>query len=139
MSCIANAIISHRDAGKAFASDLSDCVSSGCVHPGQRAVQHADGHRRGQQMNTLNHRPLGPAERLRQGFEAHLSTERKRQLYIVSPASLGECICRETVPRVLSVTVVNVLRHGVVIKQILKLPLEVGTESVHQPWTCMNT
>lgn len=71
--------LTHRDTGGAFASNLNDCVSSRAVHPWERAVQHADGRRRWQQVHTLNHRPFGPAERLRHGFETHLTAERNRE------------------------------------------------------------
>lgn len=71
--------LTHRDTGGAFASDLNDCVSSRAVHTWERAVQHADRRRRRQQVHALNHRPFGPAERLRHGFETHLTAERKRE------------------------------------------------------------
>lgn len=41
------------------------------------------------------------------------------------------------IPWCLCVTVVDVLGHGVVIKQIFKLPFEIRTESVHQARTWM--
>lgn len=43
--------------------------------------------------------------------------------------------CLFGVPRWLCVTVVNILRHCVVVKQIIKSPLEIRTESVHQTGT----
>lgn len=41
-------------------------------------------------------------------------------------------------PRVLCITVVDVLSHCVVIKQIFKFTPEVRTESVHQARTCID-
>lgn len=42
------------------------------------------------------------------------------------------------VPRGLSITVVDVLGHGIIIKQVLKFPLEIWTQSIYQPWTWQN-
>ncbi len=40
-----------------------------------------------------------------------------------------------SLPRGLCVTVVDVLRHSVVIEQIFEFPFEIRTESVHQART----
>lgn len=48
---------------------------------------------------------------------------------------LTDAACVMVLPRRLCVTVVDVLRHGVIIKQVLKFPPEVGPESVHQAGT----
>lgn len=40
----------------------------------------------------------------------------------------------QALPWSLRITVVNVLRHCVVIKEILEFPFEVGAEPVHQAW-----
>lgn len=42
---------------------------------------------------------------------------------------------KDASPWRLGVTVVNVLRHGVVLKHVFEFPFEVRTKSVDQAWT----
>lgn len=53
----------------------------------------------------------------------------------IRATALADAAGVTVLPWRLCVTVVDVLRHGVIIKQVLKFPLEIGPEFVHQAGT----
>lgn len=143
-------VSTHQHFGVGVVPDLDHSVPRRAVHPGSCSIQHGDGHGGGQQVDPLQHGPLGPAQRLWHGPETHLTTGRGngkdggRRL-----VSVLQALCSATkngikwyacdgLPRRLCVTVVDVLRHCVIIKQIFKFPFEIRTESVHQARAWIN-
>ncbi len=143
-------ISTHQYFGVGLAPDLHHAVSRRAVHPGLGSIQHGDGHGWRQQVNPRQHWPLSPAQRLWQGPETHLPTGRKRGkggrrfvsflqtfLYVLLLKIWETEVCAG-LPRGLCITVVDILRHGVVIKQILEFNFEIRAEPVHQAWTWIN-
>lgn len=67
----------HQHFGIGMTPDLNRFVPGRTVHPGSCSVQHGDGHSGGQQVNTVQHGPLGPTQRLWHGPETHFSAGRR--------------------------------------------------------------
>lgn len=76
----------HQYSGGGLLPDLGHPLPRRAVHPGPRSVQHGDRRGRGQQVNPLQHGPLGPAQRLRHGAETHLATGRGSYKLIYFPS-----------------------------------------------------
>lgn len=142
-------ISTHQNFCVGLVPDLDHSVPRRAVHPGLCSIKHGEGHRGGQQVDPLQHGPFGPAQRLCHGPETHLTTWGGMEKlvgrqwaccrhYVVLLKMWWSDTCVDLLPRGLRITVVDVLRHSVIIKQIFEFPFEIRTEFVHQTRTWIN-